>query len=155
MGGKRCMQFAIFINSQFIAFTHPIFIGCIIDILMPINRLFLSINQISFFITKRNILIPSRFSRRRLRRQHVKACTGHHTRCNQHCQQLFSRAAFAASILRDFRNNNVSIACFVPNDFKYLVHTTFLQTFFYIYLFTWPQFTRGSLFYYVTIYFYQ
>lgn len=67
------------------------------------------------------------------RRSH--ACTGHHTRCNQHCQQLFGRAAFAASILRDFRNNNVSIACFVPNYFKYLVHATFLQNAFLIFIY--------------------
>ena len=135
MGGKWCMQFAIFFNRQFIACTHPIFIGCIIDILMPINRIFLSINQTSCFIKKRNILRLSRCSYTRRRRQHVKACTGHHTHCNQHCQQLLRRAAFAASILRDFRNNNVSIACFVPNDFKYLVHATFLQNAFLIFIY--------------------
>ena len=135
------MQITIFFNLQYIAFTHPIFLVCIIDILMPINRLFSSISQTSCCITKGNILKLSRFSRRRLRRQHVKACTGHHTCCNQHCQQLFGGAAFAAMILRDFRNNNVSIACFVPNDFKYLVHATFLQKTFYIYIFTWPQST--------------
>ena len=135
IGGKRRMQFAIFFNHQHIAFTHPIFIGCIIDILMPIKFQFFSISQTRRCITKRNILRLSRFSRHRLCRQYIKACTGHHTRSNQHCQQLFGRAAFAASILRDFRNNNVSIASFVPNDFKYLVHATFLQNAFLIFIY--------------------
>ena len=54
------------------------------------------------------------------RRSH--ACTGHHTCCNQHCQQLFGRAAFTAMIFRNFGDNNVSIACFTPNYLKYFVH---------------------------------
>ena len=54
------------------------------------------------------------------RRSH--ACTGHNTCCNQHCQQLFSGAAFAAMIFRNFRNNNVCVARLTPNYFEYLVH---------------------------------
>ena len=46
------------------------------------------------------------------RRSH--ACTGHHTCCNQHCQQLFGRAAFAAMIFRNFGDNNVSVARLTP-----------------------------------------
>ena len=135
ISGKRRMQFAIFFNHQGIAFTHPIFISCIIDIPMIINNLYITLLQISCFITKRNILRLSCFSRHGLCRQHIKACTGHHTRSNQHCQQFFGRAAFAASILRDFRNNNVSIASFVPNDFKNLVHSTFLPNAFLIFIY--------------------
>ena len=54
------------------------------------------------------------------RRSH--ACTGHHTCCNQHCQQLFRRAAFTAMIFRDFGHNNVCVARLTPNYFEYLVH---------------------------------
>ena len=54
------------------------------------------------------------------RRSH--ACTGHNTCCNQHCQQFFSGAAFAAMIFRNFRNNNVCVARLTPNYFEYLVH---------------------------------
>ena len=58
------------------------------------------------------------------RRSH--ACTGHNTCCNQHCQQLFGRAAFTAMIFCDFGNNNISVACFAPNYFKNFVHQKFL-----------------------------
>ena len=78
--------------------------------------------QKSTIILKRNILKFISLCRRRLRRQHVKACTGHYTCCNQHCQQLFGRAAFAAMIFRDFRNNNVCVACFIPDYFVYFIH---------------------------------
>ena len=62
------------------------------------------------------------------RRSH--ACTGHNTCCNQHCQQFFSGAAFAAMIFRNFRNNNVCVACFTPDNLKYLVHKTLLLNIF-------------------------
>ena len=54
------------------------------------------------------------------RRSH--ACTGHNTCCNQHCQQLFRRAAFTAMIFRDFGHNNVCVARLTPNYFEYFVH---------------------------------
>ena len=54
------------------------------------------------------------------RRSH--ACTGHNTCCNQHCQQLFRRAAFTAMIFRDFGHNNVCAACITPNYFEYFIH---------------------------------
>ena len=54
------------------------------------------------------------------RRSH--ACTGHNTCCNQHCQQLFRRAAFTAMIFRDFGDNNVCVARLTPNYFEYFVH---------------------------------
>ena len=54
------------------------------------------------------------------RRSH--ACTSHNTCCNQHCQQLFRRAAFTAMIFRDFRHNNVCVARLTPNYFEYFVH---------------------------------
>ena len=50
------------------------------------------------------------------------ACTGHHTCCNQHCQQLFGGAAFTAMIFRDFGHNNVCVARLTPNYFEYFVH---------------------------------
>ena len=50
------------------------------------------------------------------------ACTGHNTCCNQHCQQLFRRAAFTAMIFRDFGDNNVCVARLTPNYFEYFVH---------------------------------
>ena len=54
------------------------------------------------------------------RRSH--ACTGHNTCCNQHCQQLFRRAAFTAMIFRYFGDNNVCVARLTPNYFEYFVH---------------------------------
>ena len=54
------------------------------------------------------------------RRSH--ACTGHNTCCNQHCQQLFGRAAFTAMIFCDFGDNNICVARLTPNYFKYFVH---------------------------------
>ena len=50
------------------------------------------------------------------------ACTGHYTCSNQHCQQLFRRAAFTAMIFRDFGDNNVCVARLTPNYFEYFVH---------------------------------
>ena len=54
------------------------------------------------------------------RRSH--ACTGHNTCSNQHCQQLFRRAAFAAMIFCDFGHNNVCVARLTPNYFEYFIH---------------------------------
>ena len=53
------------------------------------------------------------------RRSH--ACTGHNTCCNQHCQQLFGRAAFTAMIFCNFGDNNVCVARLTPNYFKNFV----------------------------------
>ena len=50
------------------------------------------------------------------------ACTGHNTCCNQHCQQLFGRAAFTAMIFSDFGDNNICVARLTPNYFEYFVH---------------------------------
>ena len=58
------------------------------------------------------------------RRSH--ACTGHNTCCNQHCQQLFGRAAFTAMIFCDFGDNNICVARLTPNYFEYFVHQKFL-----------------------------
>ena len=58
------------------------------------------------------------------RRSH--ACTGHYTCSNQHCQQLFGRAAFTAMIFCNFGDNNICVARLTPNYFKYFVHQKFL-----------------------------
>ena len=58
------------------------------------------------------------------RRSH--ACAGHNTCCNQHCQQLFGRAAFTAMIFCDFGDNNICVARLTPNYFEYFVHQKFL-----------------------------
>ena len=63
------------------------------------------------------------------------ACTGHHTRCNQHCQQLFGRAAFTAMIFCDFGDNDICVARLTPNYFEYFVHKKHL-THKYYYLYT-------------------
>ena len=66
------------------------------------------------------------------RRSH--ACTGHNTCCNQHCQQLFGRAAFTAMIFCDFGDNNICVARLTPNYFKYFVHKKFLpHKYYYLY----------------------
>ena len=58
------------------------------------------------------------------RRSHAR--TGHNTCCNQHCQQLFGRAAFTAMIFCDFGDNNICVARLTPNYFEYFVHQKFL-----------------------------
>ena len=66
------------------------------------------------------------------RRSH--ACTGHNTCCNQHCQQLFGRAAFTAMIFCDFGDNNICVARLTSNYFKYFVHKEFLpHKYYYLY----------------------
>ena len=50
------------------------------------------------------------------------ACAGHHSCRNQHCQQLFGRAAFATHVFGDFGHYNVSVARLTPNYLKYFVH---------------------------------
>ena len=75
-----------------------------------------------------NSQIPTLVSLVRFRSSHCRshACTGHNTCSNQHCQQLFGRAAFTAMIFCDFGNNNVCVACFASNYFKDFVHQKFL-----------------------------
>ena len=66
------------------------------------------------------------------RRSH--ACTGHNTCCNQHCQQLFGRAAFTAMIFCNFGDNNICVARLTPNYFEYFVHQKFLpHKYYYLY----------------------
>ena len=67
------------------------------------------------------------------RRSH--ACTGHNTCCNQHCQQLFGRAAFSSMAFCHFGNNDICVARFTPNYFEYFVHKKHL-THKYYYLYT-------------------
>ena len=76
------------------------------------------------------------------RRSH--ACTGHNTCCNQHCQQLFGRATFAAMILRDFGDNNVCVARFAPNYFKNFVHKNSSHINIIIYILYVPPATYGN-----------
>ena len=63
------------------------------------------------------------------------ACTGHYTCSNQHCQQLFGRAAFSSMAFCHFGNNDICVARFTPNYFEYFVHKKHL-THKYYYLYT-------------------
>lgn len=128
--GLNGVYIDIFVQLNLNNFNAVFYILTYADILVTIEvniiaRLYLSsccystINrQIPTFVSVIRCRISSH------RRSH--ACTGHNTCCNQHCQQLFGRAAFTAMIFCDFGDNNISVACFAPNYFKNFVHQKFL-----------------------------
>ena len=128
--GLNGVYIDIFVQLNLNNFNAVFYILTYADILVTIEvniiaRLYLSsccystINrQIPTFVSVIRCRISSH------RRSH--ACTGHNTCCNQHCQQLFGRAAFTAMIFCDFGDNNISVACFAPNYFKNFVHKKFL-----------------------------
>ena len=110
-------------------------ISCKFNIVFQVNIIFLATVRIIFWgysnvVTCGNSTVFECFCWRISSHRRSHACTGHYTCCNQHCQQLFGGAAFAAMIFRNFRNNNVCVACFTPDNLKYLVHKTLLLNIF-------------------------
>ena len=102
-------------------------ISCKINIVFQINIIFLATVRIIFWgysnvVTCGNSTVFECFCCRISSHCRCHACTGHHTCCNQHCQQLFGGAAFTAMIFRDFGHNNVCVARLTPNYFEYFVH---------------------------------
>ena len=102
-------------------------ISCKINIVSQVNIIFLATVRIIFWgysnvVTCGNSTVFECFCWRISSHRRSHACTGHNTCCNQHCQQLFRRAAFTAMIFCDFGHNNVCVARLTPNYFKYLVH---------------------------------
>ena len=128
--GLNGVYIDIFVQLNLNNFNAVFYILTYADILVTIEvniiaRLYLS----SCCYSTINRQIPTFVSVIRCRSSHRRshACTGHNTCSNQHCQQLFGRAAFTAMIFCDFGNNNISVACFAPNYFKYFVHQKFLS----------------------------
>ena len=106
-------------------------ISCKINIVFQINIIFLATVRIIFWgysnvVTCGNSTVFECFCCRIISHCRSHACTGHNTCCNQHCQQLFGRAAFTAMIFCDFGDNNVCVARLTPNYFEYFVHQKFL-----------------------------
>ena len=128
--GLNGVYIDIFVQLNLNNFNAVFYILTYADILVTIEvniiaRLYLS----SCFYSTINRQIPTFVSVIRCRissHRRSHACTAHNTCCNQHCQQLFGRAAFTAMIFCDFGNNNISVACFAPNYFKNFVHQKFL-----------------------------
>ena len=102
-------------------------ISCKINIVFQVNIIFLATVRIIFWgysnvVTCGNSTVFECFCWRISSHRRSHACTGHNTCCNQHCQQLFGRAAFTAMIFCDFGDNNICVARLTPNYFKYFVH---------------------------------
>ena len=136
-----CCYFATCPDSAFAAadaYKSVRIISFKINIFLQSNLIFLATVFIGAFgysnistIGNSNISVAINIWRSH-RRSH--ACTGHNTCCNQHCQQLFGRAAFTAMIFCNFGDNNVCVARLTPNYFKNFVHQKFLpHKYYYIY----------------------
>ena len=102
-------------------------ISCKINIVFQVNIIFLATVRIIFWsysnvVTCGNSTVFECFCWRISSHRRSHTCTGHNTCCNQHCQQLFGRAAFTAMIFCDFGDNNICVACLTPNYFEYFVH---------------------------------
>ena len=83
-------------------------ISCKINIVFQVNIIFLATVRIIFWgysnvVTCGNSTVFECFCWRISSHRRSHACTGHNTCCNQHCQQLFGRAAFTAMIFLQFR----------------------------------------------------
>ena len=131
-------------NSDSIGRIYSLFIGCGIFTGFSIGNVCLCLvaNSNSIFrscfslIANGNAVCFATLANRRIlanRNQRVircqvfrhgrrHACAGHHSCRNQHCQQLFGRAAFATHVFGDFGHYNVSVARLTPNYLKYFVH---------------------------------
>ena len=114
-------------------------ISCKINIVFQVNIIFLATVRIIFWgysnvVTCGNSIMFECFCWRISSHRRSHTCTGHNTCCNQHCQQLFGRAAFTAMIFCDFGDNNICVACLTPNYFEYFVHPKFLpHKYYYLY----------------------
>ena len=114
-------------------------ISCKINIVLQVNIIFLATVRIIFWgysnvVTCGNSIMFECFCWRISSHRRSHTCTGHNTCCNQHCQQLFGRAAFTAMIFCDFGDNNICVACLTPNYFEYFVHQKFLpHKYYYLY----------------------
>ena len=102
-------------------------ISCKMNIVFQVNIIFLATVRIIFWgysnvVTCGNSIMFECFCWRISSHRRSHACTGHNTCCNQHCQQLFGRAAFTAMIFCDFGDNNICVARLTPNYFEYFVH---------------------------------
>ena len=102
-------------------------ISCKINIVFQVNIIFLATVRIIFWgysnvVTCGNSIMFECFCWRISSHRRSHTCTGHNTCCNQHCQQLFGRAAFTAMIFCDFGDNNICVARLTPNYFEYFVH---------------------------------
>ena len=106
-------------------------ISCKINIVFQVNIIFFATVRIIFLgysnvVTCGNSTVFECFCWRISSHRRSHACTGHNTCCNQHCQQLFGRAAFTAMIFCNFGDNNICVARLTPNYFEYFVHQKFL-----------------------------
>ena len=106
---------------------HCVIIAEKMNIVIQSNIIFLATVRIIFWgysnvVTCGNSTVFEYFCCRIISHCRSHACTGHNTCCNQHCQQLFGRAAFTAMIFCDFGDNNVCVARLTPNYFEYFVH---------------------------------
>ena len=114
-------------------------ISCKINIVFQVNIIFLATVRIIFWgysnvVTCGNSTVFECFCWRISSHRRSHACTGHNTCCNQHCQQLFGRAAFTAMIFCNFGDNNICVARLTPNYFEYFVHQKFLpHKYYYLY----------------------
>ena len=110
-------------------------ISCKINIVVQVNIIFLATVRIIFWgysnvVTCGNSTVFECFCWRISSHRRSHACTGHNTCCNQHCQQLFSGAAFGSMAFCHFGNNYIRITRFTPDNLKYLVHKTLLLNIF-------------------------
>ena len=110
-----------------------------INIVIQVNIIFLATVRIIFLgysnvVTCGNSTVFECFCWRISSHRRSHACAGHNTCCNQHCQQLFGRAAFTAMIFCNFGDNNICVARLTPNYFEYFVHQKFLpHKYYYLY----------------------